>query len=142
MEQRILQGEPPEERKKALATNAFKIDPAYRYTRELEESELRARENRLSQNLIKMDAADQILSEAKLTHKTTVDPMKKENAQALTEIRTRSEEITGEVYLIKDEHEQRVGVYSPEGVLLFERGYMPDERQYSIDDNNVRRIAN
>jgi hypothetical protein len=141
MEQRILQGEPPEERKKALAANAFKVDPAYRYTRELEESELQERKDRLSQNMIKMDAAQQVLDEARLTHKTQVDPMKKENAQALTEIRTRSEEITGEVYLIKDEHEQRVGVYSPEGILLFERGYMPDERQYSIEEN-VRRIAN
>ena len=142
MEQRILQDSPPDERRKLLAANAYKVDPKYTYTRELEEGELRERQNGLSQNLIKIDRADQVLKEAKESYNAVVKPLREENKMALTEIRTRSEEITGDVYLMKDEHTGQMGIYSPEGILLMQRGLLPEERQFSIIDNSELRKIN
>lgn len=134
MEKQILQNESPEDRRRLLAANAWKVETKFSYHRELDTSELEDRKDKLSQNMIKIDRADQVLKEHKLTHKTETDPLKTENQKALQEIRTRSEEIVGEVYLWKDEHEQRMGFYSPEGVLISERSLLPEERQYNIED--------
>jgi hypothetical protein len=111
------------------------VDPKYSYSRELEPAELDARKERLAQNMIKIDKADQVLKEAKQVFTAEAKPMQEANKILLYEIRTRSEEITGEVYLIKDEHEERMGIYSPEGILIMERGLLPEERQYNITDN-------
>ncbi len=135
MDKEIFQDVPLAERPRYLRDNAHKVDPKYTYHRELEEAELQERKNSLSQNMIKMDVADQSLKEAKEAHSAVVKPLKQANAGALQEIRSRAEEITGEVYLIKDSHSERMGIYSPEGKLLFERGLLPEERQFSIVDN-------
>jgi len=134
MEKAILQSLSSDERRRDLAANAHKIDPKYSYTRELEPAELEDRKELLAQNMIKIDKCDQVLKEAKQIYTAEAKPLVEQNRAVLGEIRTRSEEIVGEVYLIKDEHEQRMGIYSPEGILISERGLLPDERQYSIED--------
>ncbi|MCO6149086.1 hypothetical protein [Flavobacterium sp. NRK1] len=139
MDQRILQDIPIDERVKYIRENAYKVDPKYTYTRELEEGELQEMQNVLSQNLIEIDAAEQVLKSAKEIYNATVKPIKEHIKGSLQCIRTRSEEVTGEVFLIKDEHEQRMGIYSKEGVLLFERSLLPEEKQYSIVDNTFKK---
>lgn len=139
MEQRILQDLPVDERQRTLHENAFKVETKYTYTRELEEGELQELQNNLSQNLIEVDKADQELKAAKEAYNAVVKPIKEQIKGSLQCIRTRSEEITGEVYLIKDEHEQRMGIYSKEGKLLFDRSLLPEEKQYSIIDQTFRK---
>lgn len=139
MEQRIFQDVPLEDREQYLRDNAFKVDPKYTYTRELEEGELQELNNDLSQSLIAIDREDQNLKEAKEAYNAVVKPLKEQIKGSLQCIRTRSEEVTGQVYLIKDEHAQRMGIYSKEGVLLFDRSLLPDERQFSIIDNTFKK---
>jgi hypothetical protein len=139
MEQRILQNLPIEERQRTLHENAFKVETKYTYTRELEEGEVQDLQNNLSQNLIEVDKADQVLKAAKEAYNAVVKPIKEQIKGSLQCIRTRSEELTGEVYLIKDEHEQRMGIYSKEGKLLFDRSLLPEEKQYSIIDQTFRK---
>lgn len=45
------------------------------------------------------------------------------------------EEVTDEVYLMKDMKEMKMGYYSKEGKLVFERGLRPDEMQFSISEH-------
>lgn len=139
MDQRIFQDVPIEDREQYLRDNAFKVDPKYTYTRELEEGELQELNNELSQSLIAIDREDQSFKEAKEAYNAVVKPIKEQIKGSLQCIRTRSEEVTGQVYLIKDEHSQRMGIYSKEGVLLFDRSLLPDERQFSIIDNTFRK---
>ena len=135
MDKSILQSSPPNERVVLLRSNAHRVDPKYSYARDLESSELDERRNSLAQNMIRIDKADQVLKEAKQIFTVEAKPLQEANRLLLHEIRTRTEEITGEVYLIKDEHEERMGIYSPEGILIMERGLLPEERQYNITDN-------
>ncbi len=50
-------------------------------------------------------------------------------------IRTQVEEVTEDVYLLKDIEESKMGYYSKEGKLVFERNLRPEEQQYSITDH-------
>lgn len=135
MDRQLFQDVPLAERRQYLKDNSFKIDPMYTYTRELEESELQDRKNELSQNIIKIDKAEQVLKGHKETFNAETKPLKEINKEYLQQIRTRSEEVCGEVFMIKDEHNGQMGYYSPEGILLFQRSLLPEERQFSIVDN-------
>lgn len=135
MDRQLFANLPPHERVQVLRDNAYKVDPVYTYTRELEEGELQERKDQLSQNMISIDKADQVKKEAMENYKAAVNPLKEQNKQYLQEIRTRAEEVTGEVYMIRDEAEGQMGFYSPEGILLFQRSLLPEERQFSIVDN-------
>jgi flagellar hook-basal body complex protein FliE len=138
MKKALFQDVPPNERAQYLRDNAYKVDPSYRYTRELEEGELQERKDQLSQNMIAIDKAEQVLKEAREAYNAVVKPLKEQNKASLQEIRTRSEEVCGEVYLMKDPVNERMTFYSPEGMQLFERSLLPEERQFSIVENNLR----
>jgi hypothetical protein len=49
--------------------------------------------------------------------------------------RSQVEEVHEEVYLLKDIEQSKMGYYSKEGILVFERNLRPDEMQYSIQDH-------
>jgi len=139
MEKQLLPNSSPRERLEILQANAFRLQENYSYIRELEQSEIEERQNSLSQSLIKIDAEDEVLAQAREAHKAVVNPIKQGMKQTLREIKTRSEEVTGTVYLVRDEETQRVGIYSPDGLLISERGLLPDERQYSVTEQ-LRKI--
>ncbi|OIQ16563.1 MAG: hypothetical protein BM557_09625 [Flavobacterium sp. MedPE-SWcel] len=142
MEKQIAKDCSDAERLEILEASAFKVEKNYSYTRELEQGELQDRQTTLSQNMIKIDVAKQELKEARDKYKADAKPLENENNAVLQEIRTRSEEVVDTVYLLKDEEHERMGVYSKEGALLLERALLPNERQYSIIDNSVRKLAN
>lgn len=50
-------------------------------------------------------------------------------------IRSQVEEVSEEVYLMKDIEEGKMGYYSKEGRLVFERMLRPDEMQFSIQEH-------
>ena len=135
MSKHLFQDIPVAERLRYLQDNAYRVEPKYSYLRELDENEIRERQDQLSQNLIAMDRADQVLKEAKEVFNAETKPLKEQNKQYLQEIRVRGEEIVGEVFLMKDEAGETMSVYSPQGKHLFTRGLLPEERQFSIVDN-------
>ncbi len=135
MEKQLFKDVAPGERQKYLRDNAFVVKDKYTYTRELDPAEMDERKDNLSQNYINIDRADQELNKAKEIHKAIASPLKQDNAALLKEIRTRSEEITGPVYLMRDDdNAENVGIYSPEGTLIMVRGILPEERQYGIQE--------
>jgi len=135
MENRLFQDVPPDKREQYLKDNALRVVPIYTYTRELEQGEISDRQDQLSQILIKKDQQDQILKEAREAYNAIVKPLNVQLSQTLQEVRTRSEEVTGSVYVIENDNEKGYcGVYTPEGVKVVERALLPEERQYDITE--------
>ena len=78
---------------------------------------------------------EQKLKVAKEIFKSVVKPLRQEMAKNLSMIRNQVEEVHEEVYLMKDVAEGKMGYYSKEGKLVFERELRADERQYSIQEH-------
>lgn len=135
MEKQILQNVTPEDRVRHLRDSADKVEEKFTYSRELEIGEVQEIQSDLSQALIKIDQEDVRLKVHKEAHKAVVKPLKEEIRGNLQKVRTQMEEITDEVFLMKDMQEMRVGYYSKEGKLVFERGLRPDEMQFSITEH-------
>ncbi len=134
MEKQILKDVDSQERLETLKANAYLVEK-FTYSRELELGEVQELQSSLSQQMILVDKEDQKLKVAKEEYKAVVKPVKQKIASNLTMIRTQLEEVTDEVFLMKDIEENKMGYYSKEGKLVFERNLKADEMQFSITDH-------
>lgn len=134
MEKQILQSESPADRLEQLKAVADKKEN-FSYPRELSVGEIQELQSNLSQDMIFVDQEDQKLKVAKEIFKSATKPVKQTIAKNLGLIRSQVEEINEEVYLLKDHAEGKMGYYSKDGILRFERNLRPDEMQYSINEH-------
>lgn len=134
MEKQILQSESAVSRLDQLKNVADKVE-IFTYPRELSTGEIQELQSHLSQDMITVDKEDQKLKVAKEIFKSATKPVKQEIAKNLQMIRSQVEEVTEEVYLLKDIEAGRMGYYSKEGRLVFDRALKADEMQYSIQDH-------
>lgn len=134
MEKKILQNESPADRLEQLKSVADKLED-FSYPRELTNGEIQELQSGLSQDMITVDRAEQELKIAKEVFKSEVKPIKQKIAKNLQMIRTQVEEVKEKVFLLKDLVEEKMGYYSKDGILVFERELRPDEKQYSITDH-------
>jgi hypothetical protein len=134
MDKQILQGETASERLEQLKNSAEKVE-SFSYPRELSTGEIQELQSHLSQDMITVDQEEQKLKVAKEIFKAATKPVKQTIAKNLQMIRTQVEEVTEDVYLLKDIEESKMGYYSKEGKLVFERNLRPEEQQYSIQDH-------
>lgn len=134
MEKKILQNESPADRLEQLKSVADKLED-FSYPRELTNGEIQELQSGLSQDMITVDRAEQELKIAKEVFKSEVKPIKQQIAKNLQMIRTQVEEVKEKVFLLKDLNEEKMGYYSKDGILVFERELRPDEKQYSITDH-------
>jgi hypothetical protein len=134
MEKQILKNESPGDRLEQLKNSAEKVE-SFSYPRELSTGEIQELQSHLSQDMITVDQQDQKLKVAKEVFKAATKPVKQTIAKNLQMIRTQVEEVTEDVYLLKDIEEGKMGYYSKEGILVFERNLRPEEQQYSIQDH-------
>jgi translation initiation factor 2 beta subunit (eIF-2beta)/eIF-5 len=140
MEKTILQNVSPDERIEMLKANAVKTEK-FSYARELEQSEIQELQNELSQQMIAVDQEDQKLKVHKEAYKSVVKPIKTAIGANLQKIRTGVEEVNDDVFLMKDLAEEKMGYYSKEGKLVFERKLKPEELQYSINDYSNKKTG-
>lgn len=131
MEKQILSTEPIAERLEILEANSEKKEK-FTYSRELDIAEVQELQSELSQIMITVDQHDQQLKMAKEIYKAAVKPSKEKMRAILQNIRSQVEEVTEEVYLMKDLEDGKMGYYTKEGRLVFERRLKPEENQYSI----------
>lgn len=131
MEKQILSTEPIAERLAILEANSEKKEK-FTYSRELDIAEVQELQGELSQIMITVDQHDQQLKMAKEIYKAAVKPSKEKMRAILQNIRSQVEEVTEEVYLMKDLEDGKMGYYTKEGRLVFERRLKPEENQYSI----------
>lgn len=134
MEKQILSGESAIDRLEQLKNSAEKVE-SFSYPRELSTGEIQELQSHLSQDMITVDQEEQKLKVAKEIFKAATKPVKQTIAKNLQMIRTQVEEVTEDVYLLKDIEESKMGYYSKEGKLVFERNLRPEEQQYSITDH-------
>lgn len=134
MEKQILQYETAADRLEHLKNSADKVEK-FTYPRELDSGEIQELQSQLSQDMIYIDKQDQILKMAKEVYKAETKGVKQQIAAGLQMIRAQVEEVTDDVYLMKDLEAGRMGYYSKEGKLVFDRSLKADEMQYSITDN-------
>jgi hypothetical protein len=134
MEKQILQNETPGDRLEQLKNSADRLE-IFSYPRELSNGEIQELQSHLSQDMIFVDKEDQKLKVSKEVFKAATKPVKQNIAKNLQMIRSQVEEVTEDVFLLKDIEEGKMGYYSKEGKLVFERNLSPDERQYSIQDH-------
>lgn len=134
MEKLILQNESAHERMEQLKASADKVE-MFSYPRELSNGEIQELQSQLSQDMIFVDKEEQKLKVAKEIFKGQTKPVKQTIAKNLQMIRNQVEEVSEEVYLLKDVEEGKMGYYSKEGKLVFERSLRPDEQQYSIQEH-------
>ena len=134
MEKQILQVENASDRLEQLKNSAEKVE-LFSYPRELSTGEIQELQSHLSQDMITVDQEEQKLKVAKEIFKAATKPVKQTIAKNLQMIRTQVEEVTEDVYLLKDVEESKMGYYSKEGKLVFERNLRPEEQQYSITDH-------
>jgi len=134
MQKQILQHESPGDRLEQLKNSADKIEN-FSYPRELSNGEIQELQSNLSQDMIFVDKKEQDLKVAKEIFKSATKPVKQTIAKNLGLIRTQVEEVNEEVYLLKDIEEGKMGYYSKDGILVFERNLRPDEMQYSIQEH-------
>lgn len=134
MDKQILQGESPSDRLEQLKNSADKVE-TFSYPRELSNGEIQELQSNLSQNMIFVDKEDQKLKVAKEIFKSATKPVKQTIAKDLQLIRSQVEEVSEDVYLLKDIESGKMGYYSKDGILRFERNLRPDEMQYSIQEH-------
>lgn len=134
MEKQILKDSSPGERVELLKSNAYAIEK-FTYSRELDLGEVQELQSDLSQQMITVDKEDQKLKIEKERYKSIVKPVKQRIAVNLQMIRTQLEEVTDEVFLMKDIEENKMGYYSKDGKLVFERSLKADEMQFSITEH-------
>jgi hypothetical protein len=134
MDKQILKGESAVNRLEQLKNSADKVE-SFSYPRELSTGEIQELQSNLSQDMIAVDQQEQKLKVAREIFKSATKPVKQQIAKNLQMIRSQVEEVTEDVFLLKDIEENKMGYYSKDGNLVFERNLRPEEQQHSIMDH-------
>jgi hypothetical protein len=119
------------ERKVALQENAAKVEQTT-YQRPLSEDELISRREKLADNCIKVNVLEDDLKLIKDDFKLKMDPLKADNKQLLSEIKTKQETVEGTIYEMANFDEGMMESYDGEGYMISSRRLRPDERQGNV----------
>lgn len=133
MDQQILQSESAISRKQILRDSADKLEE-FTYPRALGHEEVTQIKDEFSKNAVKVAKLEETKAEFMTQWKADVKPIKQEMGAQISKIRTNVEEVTEEVFLISDQDQGVMGYYNSEGILVYKRPLMPEERQMTIVD--------
>lgn len=134
MEKFMFQDRSPKDREQLLRDNATKVENRT-YLRALDSAEVIELQNAYTQKAIELSAADDDLKMHRENYKAIAKPLKVEMGQLIQGIRTSSEEVTEEVFLLADMDEQMMCYYNRLGELVYSRPLMQNEKQYSITES-------
>lgn len=134
MEKLMFQDRSPKDREQLLRDNATKVE-SRTYLRSLDPAQVIELQNSFSQKAIELSAADDELKMHRENYKATAKPLKVEMAQLIQGIRTGSEEITEDVFLLADMEDQMMCYFNKLGELIYSRPLMQSEKQYSITES-------
>ena len=131
MEKQILGDKPIEKRKIILQDSADKIEEQT-YYKGLNDVERKQHHEDVAKNQYDIYDDERELKEISKDFKTRIKENKKANAQIYDDLRRNSQKITAKVYLVADQEEGMMGVYTAEGSLISSRPLTQEERQYTI----------
>lgn len=136
MEKLMFPGKSPRDREQLLRDNAVKVENRT-YLRALDQSEVIELQNAYTQKAIELANAEAELKMHREVFKSKAKPLKVEMGEIIQGIRTSSEEITEEVFLLADMDEQMMCYYNKLGELVYSRPLMQSEKQYSITEMKI-----
>jgi hypothetical protein len=135
----LYQNVPPEERKKLLKENAY-FTQEKKFSRELEFAEIRDEENRYANLNREIKIMQDELDGHKLRISSKIKLLKKEAESSLEISTAGTRQVTEVCYAMRDVDAQVMRFYDKRGILIDERGLMPDEyqaRMFVEKDGNV-----
>lgn len=138
MEAKILQDVSPIERKKYLQDSAQKKQE-FSYPRPLSKEEKEQLKDEFFQNRVAIAKLEDDKKEFMTEHKSKMKPLQQLANSQMNKLRSGVEEMNEIVYLLPEHEEGMMGYYSAEGLLVYQRPLMPEERQFSIVDSSIRK---
>lgn len=141
MDSKILQDVGKVERRQLLRDSASKSEE-YTYPRGLSDQEVVHLKDEYTKNAITLSKHEERKKEFMTDWKSEVKPLVLEMGEQMTRIRSKVEEITEEVYLMPEHEEGMMGYYNAEGMLVYQRPLMDNEKQFSIVDNSHKNGTN
>lgn len=133
MEKQILKSSSKAERLQILRDSADKREK-FTYPRALEAKEVVFLKDEFTKNAIALAKHDEARKEFLTDWKAEVKPLKLEMGAQMTRIRSKVEEITEDVFLISDQESELMGYYNADGLLVYQRPLMPEEKQLTLVD--------
>jgi|SRR6185437_9241796 len=118
----------PEQRYQMLKDQAEKVEDTT-FKRTLTQEELDVKREELAQNLIDIDTKEDELDRIKEEYKGAIKPMKAQCKILLECVKTRKEEVKGQLFHLQNHHEGMMEVYDESGELISSRRLRPDEKQ-------------
>lgn len=128
MDKYLGQEYPEVERARFLKDNCDNVEP-FGYTRNFTQEEMDAMKDNLAEVSIELDQLSIEKKEVVAEIKSKIKPKERVKADLLTKIREKSEFVKEDCFKFIDQEAGKVGYYNSEGVLVYERGIKPDERQ-------------
>ena len=116
------------ERVTILQQNADSIEETT-YQKQLTEDEKLERKDVLLKNSIQLFDLEEEKKEAVKVFKDRIDPLKKENNQLLTELRTGQAKVDGTLYHMANHEDGMMEIYDSNGEIVESRRLRPNERQ-------------
>lgn len=138
MEQKIFQNVDVRQREQYLRDNATAVEKKT-FVRHLTPEEVIKLHAEFSQKAVDLSNAEEELQIHRENFKSTAKPIKSEMGQLMKSIRSSSEELTEDVFLLADMEEQMMGYYNKLGELVYSRPLLAQERQFSIIDNSLKK---
>ena len=114
-----------------LPDNAYGHETGY-YVLRLSPDELAERKDRLVKLSVNIDSKETEEKDRKAAFKKEITPIRDEAKIVLGECKTGVKELHGTMYLMTDQENAIMEVYSQEGWLLSTRPLLQDERQLQI----------
>lgn len=138
MEQTIFQNVLPDRREQMLRDNAVSVEKKT-FVRHLTPEEVIKLHAEFSQKAVELNIAEDDLKAYRENHKAVVKPLKSEMSMLMKSIRSNSEELTEDVFLLSDMESQMMGYYNKLGELVYSRPLLASERQFSIIDQSFKK---
>jgi len=122
----------PIENMSFMESNADEIVERYSYQRILTDEEIDHEKDEFAAKSILIAQLEEEKTRIMTEINERLKVQKSLATKSLTLIRVGRMEVSETVYLIKDEHEGKIGTYTSTGELLSERALKPTERQRSV----------
>jgi hypothetical protein len=140
MDKLILQDVGRVERKKYLRDSA-RESKEFTYPRALSAEEISILKDQFFQKRVAMAKLEDDKKEFMAEWKSKMKPFQLEVKNQMSKLRSGVEEMNEMVFLLPEHDEGMIGYYSAEGVLVYQRPLMPEEKQFSIVDNSHKQTG-
>jgi hypothetical protein len=120
-----------QERLRALKDHCDSVEERT-YFRSLTQNELDIKREQFVENAIEISKLEDSLNEIKKSVKAQMDPIKDVNKGLQQELKTRQQEVRGNLFHLADHENKMMEVYDEAGYLVSSRRLRPEENQTKL----------